>query len=493
MTSKASVVPKASVGPKASVSPEAPVVPVLLSGGTGSRLWPLSRETRPKQLLPLLDKKTMLQQTVARVDDAALFGEPLIVANGEHRFLIAEQLRAIGKEATIVLEPVGRSTAPAVAIAALAAIRKDPDAIILAMPVDHLIRDPLGFRRAVAAGLPAARAGQFVLFGIRPDYPATGMGYINLGESTAEVPAVHRVGGFIEKPDLATAERLVADGHYLWNGGIFLLPAKGYLDELERLAPDVLAACRAAFSDATEDCDFLRLAEAAFAASPSISIDYAVIEKTSRAVVVPVDIGWSDVGSWSALWTLGDKDGGGNVRSGDVVLEDSRGCYLRSDGPLVAALGVDDLVVIAASDVVLVTRRDRDQDVNKLVAKLRANGHRAATETPAVHRPWGYYQSVHSGERFQVKRITVNPGAKLSLQMHHHRAEHWVVVNGTALVTRDDETLLLRENESVFVPLGCTHRLENPGKMPLNLIEVQSGPYLGEDDIVRIEDVYNRI
>ena len=472
---------------------DASIIPVLLSGGTGSRLWPLSRETLPKQLLPLLEDKTLLQQTVARVDDGALFGAPLIVANSEHRFLIAEQLRAIGRDAKIVLEPFGRSTAPAVAIAALAATRQDPDAIILAMPVDHLIRDPLGFRRAVAAGLPAARAGNFVLFGIKPDYPATGMGYINLGDATAQVPAVHRIGGFVEKPDLATAKRFLTDGRYLWNGGIFLLPAQGYLDELERLAPDVLAACRAALAGASEDSDFVRLAEDAFAASPSISIDYAVIEKTSKAVVVPVDIGWSDVGSWSALWKLGDKDEGENVRSGDVVLEDSHGCYLRSEGPLVAALGIEDLVVIAASDVVLVTRRDRDQDVNKLVARLRANGHRAATETPAVHRPWGYYQSVHAGERFQVKRITVNPGAKLSLQMHYHRAEHWIVVNGTALVTRDDETTLLRENESIFVPLGCTHRLENPGKMPLNLIEVQSGPYLGEDDIVRIEDVYNRV
>jgi mannose-1-phosphate guanylyltransferase/mannose-1-phosphate guanylyltransferase/mannose-6-phosphate isomerase len=472
---------------------DASVVPVLLSGGTGSRLWPLSREARPKQLLSLVDEKTMLQQTVARVDDSSLFGQPIIVANSDHRFLIAEQLRAIGREATIILEPVGRSTAPAVAIAALAAVQNDPDAIILAMPVDHMIRDPLGFRHAVAAGLPAARAGRFVLFGIRPDHAATGMGYISLGEATADVPAVHRVGGFMEKPDLVTAKHFLADGRYLWNGGIFLLPAKGYLDELERLAPDVLAACRAALSGATEDSDFLRIAEEAFAASPSISIDYAVIEKTSKAVVVPVDIGWSDVGSWSALWKIGDKDDAANVKSGDVVLEDCRGCYLRSDGPLVAALGIDDLVVIAASDVVLVTRRERDQDVNKLVARLRANGHRAATETPAVHRPWGYYQSVHSGERFQVKRITVNPGAKLSLQMHYHRAEHWIVVNGTALVTRDDETVLLRENESIFVPLGCTHRLENPGKMPLNLIEVQSGPYLGEDDIVRIEDVYNRV
>jgi mannose-1-phosphate guanylyltransferase/mannose-1-phosphate guanylyltransferase/mannose-6-phosphate isomerase len=471
----------------------ASVVPVLLSGGTGSRLWPLSRETRPKQLLSLLDEKTLLQQTVLRVDDASMFGQPIIIANADHRFLIAEQLRAIGKEARIILEPVGRSTAPAVAIAALAALRNDPDAIILAMPVDHMIRDPLGFRRAVAAGFPAARAGKFVLFGIRPDAPATGMGYIQVGEAAPDGAAVRRVAGFVEKPDLETAKRFLAKGSHLWNGGIFLLPAKRYLEELEQLAPDILTACRAALSGAMEDADFLRLAADAFAAAPSISIDYAVIEKTDRSVVVPVDIGWSDVGSWSALWKIGDKDDASNVKSGDVVAEDSRGCYLRSDGPLVAALGIDDLVVIAASDVVLVTRRERDQDVNKLVARLRAEGRRAATETPAVHRPWGYYQSVHTGERFQVKRISVNPGAKLSLQMHYHRAEHWVVVNGTALVTRNDETVLLRENESIFVPLGCTHRLENPGKMPLDLIEVQSGPYLGEDDIVRIEDVYNRV
>jgi mannose-1-phosphate guanylyltransferase / mannose-6-phosphate isomerase len=474
------------------MSAAASIVPVLLSGGTGSRLWPLSREARPKQLLPLLDEKTLLQQTVLRVADPSLFEQPIIIANAEHRFLIAEQLRAIDQEAKIILEPVGRSTAPAVAIAALAALRNSPDAIILAMPVDHMVRDALGFRRAVAAGLPAARAGQFVLFGVKPDAPATGMGYINVGEAS-DLPAVRHVGGFVEKPDLATARRFLADGSHLWNSGIFLLPARRYLDELERLAPDIVTACRAALAGAAEDADFQRLAADAFATSPSISIDYAVIEKTSRSVVVPVDIGWSDVGSWSALWRIGDKDDGGNVRSGDVVLEDSKGCYLRSEGPLVAALGIDDLVVVAAPDVVLVTRRDRDQDVNKLVARLREEGHRAATETPAVHRPWGYYQSVHSGDRFQVKRITVNPGAKLSLQMHYHRAEHWIVVNGTALVTRDDETVLLRENESIFVPLGCTHLLENPGKMPLNLIEVQSGPYLGEDDIVRIEDVYNRV
>jgi mannose-1-phosphate guanylyltransferase/mannose-6-phosphate isomerase len=471
---------------------EASIIPVLLSGGTGTRLWPLSRENYPKQLLALLDDKTLLQQTMMRVDEPALFFDPIIVTNVEHRFLVAEQLRAIHKDAAVVLEPLGRSTAPAIAIAALMAAKNNPDAIILAMPVDHIVRDAVAFRRAVAAGLPAAREGRFVLFGVRPDSPATGLGYINMGDMLAATPGVHHVGGFIEKPDLPKAETLLAGGSHLWNSGIFLLPVKSYLDELERLAPDVLAACRAALSGAVKDLDFLRIAEEAFAASPSISIDYAVIEKTERSVVVPVDIGWNDVGSWLALWKMGAKDEADNVKVGDVISEDVKGCYLRSEGPLVAALGVDDLIVMAAPDVVLVAKRDRDQDVNKLVARVRANGHRAATETPAVHRPWGYYQSVHSGDRFQVKRITVNPGAKLSLQMHYHRAEHWIVVNGTALVTRNDETVLLRENESVFVPLGCTHRLENPGKVPLNLIEVQSGPYLGEDDIVRIEDVYQR-
>lgn len=471
---------------------EASIIPVLLSGGTGTRLWPLSRENYPKQLLALLDDKTLLQQTMMRVDEATLFGDPIIVTNVEHRFLVAEQLRAIQKDAAVVLEPFGRSTAPAIAIAALMAAQNNPDAIILAMPVDHIVRDAVAFRRAVAAGLPAAREGRFVLFGVRPDSPATGLGYINMGGALATTPGVHEVGGFVEKPNLPMAETLLASGSHLWNSGIFLLPVRSYLEELERLAPDVLAACRAALLGGVKDLDFLRIAEEAFAASPSISIDYAVIEKTDKSVVVPVDIGWNDVGSWLALWKMGAKDESDNVKVGDVVSEDVTGCYLRSEGPLVAALGVDDLIVMAAPDVVLVAKRDRDQDVNKLVARVRANGHRAATETPAVYRPWGYYQSVHAGDRFQVKRITVNPGAKLSLQMHYHRAEHWIVVNGTALVTRNDETLLLRENESVFVPLGCTHRLENPGKVPLNLIEVQSGPYLGEDDIVRIEDVYQR-
>lgn len=469
------------------------IVPVLLSGGAGTRLWPLSRETLPKQMLSLLGDSTLLQQTILRVDDAALFAKPIIVANADHRFLIAEQLRTIGKGASLVLEPFGRNTAPAIALAALIASKQDPNAIVLAMPVDHMVRDTAGFRRAVEAGLPLARDGKFVLFGAKPDHAATGLGYIEAGAPLNSETHVRAVSTFVEKPDLATAESFLAGGRHLWNCGIFLLPARGYLAALEQLAPDILKVCRAAMSDAVRDADFVRIQDKTFAACPSSSIDYGVIEKASNIAVVPVDFGWNDVGSWSSLWKAGSKDGDGNVSIGDVMLEDGHDCYLRSEGPLVAALGVDNLVVMATPDVVLVTTKDRDQDVGKLVAKLRASGHRSAKETPAVHRPWGYYHSIHSGERFQVKRITVNPGAKLSLQMHYHRAEHWIVVNGTALVTRDNETTLLHENESIFVPLGCTHRLENPGKMPLNLIEVQSGSYLGEDDIVRIEDVYQRV
>jgi len=469
------------------------IIPVLLSGGTGSRLWPLSRETYPKQLLSLLDEKTLLQQTALRVADASLFANPMVIANAEHRFAIGEQLRAVGiSDPIIVLEPVGRNTAPAVAIAALLASEADPDALILVMPADHWLPDHAAFRAAISAGLKAAQRGRLVLFGLRPAAPETRFGYIHRGEGFADVPDVHEVAGFVEKPDRAAVERLLAADNHLWNSGIFLLPAKLFIDELETHAPDVLAACRRSLAGATRDLDFLRLEESAFEASPSISIDYAVMEKTNRAVVVTAPFDWSDIGSWSALWTMGDKDPSGNVTVGDVILEDASRCYVRGEGPLVAALGVDDLIITATPDVVLVTTRNRDQDVGKLVERLKNNGHRTATQTLNVHRPWGYYQSIHAGDRFQVKRITVNPGAKLSLQKHFHRAEHWVVVNGTAIVTRDDEEILLRENESVFVPLGCIHRLENPGKVPLNLIEVQSGAYLGEDDIVRMHDIYHR-
>jgi mannose-1-phosphate guanylyltransferase/mannose-1-phosphate guanylyltransferase/mannose-6-phosphate isomerase len=470
------------------------IIPVLLSGGTGSRLWPLSREACPKQLLSLLGEKTLLQQTALRVSDPAMFTGMMVVANAEHRFAVAEQLRGIGlADPTIVLEPFGQNTAPAVALAALVAHESDPDAIILAMPVDHWVGDTAAFRKAVSVGMTAAEAGKFVLFGLRPTSPATGFGYIRASAELAGAPGVHQVAGFVEKPDLPTAERLLAASDHLWNSGIFLLPVRLLIEELSRLAPDILAACRAALAGATRDLDFLRLDESAFRACPSVSLDYAVMEKTDSAAVVPADFDWNDVGSWSALWEMGDKDRSGNVAIGDVVMEDASGCYVRGEGPLVAALGVDDLIITATPDVVLVASKARDQDVAKLVGRLKASGHRSATQTQSVHRPWGYYQSIHAGDRFQVKRITVNPGAKLSLQKHFHRAEHWVVVNGTAIVTRDDEEILLRENESIFVPLGCMHRLENPGKVPLNLIEVQSGPYLGEDDIVRVEDIYHRV
>jgi mannose-1-phosphate guanylyltransferase/mannose-6-phosphate isomerase len=476
------------------MQPRGRIIPVLLSGGTGSRLWPLSRETYPKQLLSLLGEKTLLQQTALRVADTSLFADPMVIANAEHRFAIGEQLRAVGiSNPAIVLEPFGRNTAPAVAIAALLASESDPDAVILAMPVDHWVRDHAAFRAAVLSGLKAARHGRFVLFGLRPTAPATRFGYIRMGDGSAATPDVRDVAGFVEKPDLAMVERFLACSEHLWNSGIFLLPARAFIDELEKRAPEVLAACRESLAGATRDLDFLRLKQSAFETCPSISIDYAIMEKTDRAVVITAPFDWSDIGSWSALWTMGDKDRSGNVAVGDVVLEDASGCYVRGEGQLVAALGVEDLVITATPDVVLVTTRDRDQDVGKLVERLKTNGHRSATQTLSVHRPWGYYQSIHAGDRFQVKRITVNPGAKLSLQKHFHRAEHWVVVNGTAIVTRDDEEILLRENESIFVPLGCMHRLENPGKVPLNLIEVQSGAYLGEDDIVRIQDIYHRI
>ena len=468
------------------------IVPVLLSGGAGTRLWPLSRETYPKQLLSLIGDETLLQQTALRVSDRTKFSAPLVLAQEEHRFVIAEQLRSLGiMDSQIVLEPARRNTAPATTIAALIASEADPDAVLLIMSVDHLILDTKGFHEAIVAATAATAAGKLVLFGIKPTAPATGYGYIKAGTAIAE--GVNDVAEFVEKPNLEVAKRYLESEDYLWNSGIFLLPARLFLNELERLAPEVLKACRAALAGARRDLDFLRLAEKPFSSSPSISLDYAVMEKTDRAAVVSATFDWNDIGSFAALWEVGDKDGDGNVAVGDVISENVSGCYLRSDGPLVAAIGVDDLIVTATSDVVLVTTRKHAQDVGKIVSRLKLKGHRSATETRCVYRPWGYYQQILVGERFQVKQITVNPGSKLSLQKHFHRAEHWVVVNGTALVTRDNEQILLRENESLYIPLGAMHRLENPGKVPLNLIEVQSGAYLGEDDIVRVEDIYNRV
>jgi mannose-1-phosphate guanylyltransferase/mannose-1-phosphate guanylyltransferase/mannose-6-phosphate isomerase len=467
------------------------IYPVILSGGSGSRLWPLSRESYPKQLLPLAGERTMLQETAARVLDPARFGRLMVVANEDHRFVIAEQLRAIGvDDPTIVLEPTARNTAPAVAVAALVAADQDPDAIILVMPADHVIQDPAGFRAAVAAGEGAAAAGRLVLFGIQPDSPATGYGYIRSGEGLSD--AVRTVAEFVEKPDLATAEGYLADGRYLWNSGIFLLPVRALLAELEAHEPAVLAAARAALAAAQRDLTFLRLDKAAFARSPSISVDHAVMERTAAAAVVPGDFGWSDVGAWSALWEIGDQNDDANVLLGDVTVHDTRGSYVRSEGPLVVTVGVEDLVVVASPDAVLVTRKDADQGVKTAVEALKARNHPAATQNRRVYRPWGFYEGIHEGERFQVKRITVNPGETLSLQKHFHRAEHWVVVNGAAMVHLDGEERLLSENESVYIPLGSVHRLSNPGKVPLNLIEVQSGAYLGEDDIVRFEDKYAR-
>lgn len=468
------------------------ITPVLLSGGTGSRLWPLSREAYPKQLLSLVDRDSLLQATMRRVDNAAMFGPAIVIANAEHRFVIAEQLRAIDfPDARIVLEPFGRNTCPAAAVAAILAYRNDPESIILIMPADHRISDTSAFQAAMEIGLKAAQAGRYVLFGVPPHAPATGYGYIETG-GALDNTGIRQVLGFTEKPDRSTAENYLSTGRYFWNSGIFLLPARTFLEELSELEPQIVEACTQAVDLAAKDLDFLRLDPAAFERNPNISIDYAVMERTSNAVVVDMDCGWSDIGTWSSLWEVADKGDGENSAFGDVLSIDTKGCYIRSEGPLVGALGVEDLVIVATADAVLVTRKDRDQDVKLLVDELKKAGHQCALQTTQVHRPWGYFQSIHLGERFQVKRITVAPGAKLSLQKHYHRAEHWIVVNGTALVTRDAEEILLRENESIYLPLGCIHRLANPGKVPLNLIEVQSGAYLGEDDIIRFEDDYAR-
>ncbi len=469
------------------------VAPVILSGGTGTRLWPLSRQSFPKQFLALAGERTLLQEAALRAIDPDLFGPISVIANVDHRFAIAEQLRQVGIAGTrIVLEPVGRNTAPAVAVAALIAAEADPDAILLVMPSDQIIADTAAFRTTVADGIPAASDGAMVLFGIRPTRPETGYGYILPGLPLAAHPGIREVAAFVEKPDEARARAYLAMGGYLWNSGIFLLPAAGIIEALETHAPSVIEAARTALAGATADLDFIRLGEEAFAASPSISIDRAVMERTDRAAVLAGDFGWSDAGTWSRLWEIASRDASGNALVGEAIALDARNSYIRSEGPVVAALGVEGLVIVATADAVLVAAKGADQDVGKLVELLKRNGKEAATASPWVHRPWGFYQSIHAGDRFHVKRITVNPGSRLSLQKHAHRAEHWVVVNGTALVTRGTEQLLVQENESVFLPQGCVHRLENPGDQPLNLIEVQSGSYLGEDDIVRLHDDFAR-
>lgn len=473
-------------------SPTDPIVPVILCGGSGSRLWPLSREGFPKQFWPLLSERTMLQETAARAEGSG-FRAPIVVCNEEHRFLVAEQLRLGGvAEPRIVLEPVGRNSAPAIAVAAVLAQEAHPEAILWLMAADAAIRDVPALHAALTRAAAAARAGHIATFGMRPTAPETGYGYIETGVPVAGLEGVSTIARFVEKPDAATAAGFLADGRHLWNSGMFVASARTLLEELQALAPEVLAAARAAVAASTRDLDFVRLDPAAFRAAPDISIDYAVMEKTRRAVVVPAAIGWSDVGSWAALWDVSEKDAAGNATTGPVELLDARNCYVRTEGVLTAVVGLEDAVIVVTDDAVLAMHRDRAQEVKTLLGQLKAHGRKEATEHRRMYRPWGHYEGLIKGDRFQVKKISVKPGAKLSLQKHFHRAEHWVVVAGTAIVERDSERIMLRENESIYLPLGCVHRMENPGMIPLTLIEVQSGAYLGEDDIVRFEDTYGR-
>ncbi len=466
------------------------LVPVLLSGGVGSRLWPVSREGRPKQFLPMAGQGSMLQQTQRRLDGFAT-AAPLIVCNEEHRFLVAEQLRELGVEpGKIILEPDGRNTAPAIALAALAALENDPNAMLLALPADHFIRDGQAFHDAVGAAMSLAETGKLVTFGVVPTAPETGYGYIRCGEALTDSAAV--LAEFVEKPDEATAAQYLEAGNYYWNSGMFLFRADRYLEALAQHCPAIDAACRKAMAAADADMDFLRPEREAFLACPSDSIDYAVMEHTDAGAVIPLDCGWSDIGAWSALWDIGDKDAAGNVTAGDVLLDDTRDSYIHSESRLVTTTGVEGLVVVETADAVLVADRERVQNVKTLVKSLQATGRSEASVHQRVFRPWGSYESLVTADRFQVKRIIVNPGQTLSLQKHFHRAEHWIVVHGTAEVTRDEEVFTLREDQSTYIPLGAVHRLANPGKIPLELIEVQSGAYLGEDDIVRFEDVYGR-
>lgn len=466
--------------------------PIILSGGAGTRLWPTSRALHPKQFMPLTSERTMIQETALRVSDSERFLPPVVVCNEEHRFTVASELQQVGISPEVeVLEPVGRNTAPAIAAAAALCAAHDPEELLLVLPADHHIARPDLFLDVIAQGAGLAEEGKLVTFGIVPDAPETGFGYIRAGKAAGE--GGFAVDAFVEKPDADTARGYLDAGGYFWNAGIFLFRADRMIRELEALAPDIWRHAARAVTTGRLDLDFLRLSAEAFELCPSDSIDYAVMEHTKDAVVVPADIGWSDVGSWTALWDIGDKDAHGNVVSGDAVMQETQNTFIRAESRLVATIGVDDLIVVETSDAVLVARRDKVQDVKAVVARLKAEG-RAEHEVHArVHRPWGFYEGLDTGERHQVKHLMIKPGAAISLQMHHHRAEHWVVVNGTARVTVGDDTRLLSENESVYIPIGATHRLENPGKMPLSIIEVQSGSYLGEDDIVRFDDVYGRV
>jgi len=469
------------------------IYPVILSGGAGSRLWPLSRSKYPKQFLPLLGKKSLFTQTLERVAPAYGFAAPLVVANEHHRFMINEQAAKAGIELSgVLLEPMGRNTAPAVAIAALRAAELDADALLLFLPSDHVILDAPGFHKAVNAAACAAKKGYLVCFGMEAMRAETGYGYIAEGEEIEGAKGAYTIAAFKEKPDETTAETYLKDGGYHWNSGMFMFAASSILAEFECHQPIMLAACKKALESATPDMNFHRLGEAEFGAVPAESIDYAIMEKTSRAAVLPADFGWSDVGCFSALADVQEADDHGNVCAGDIITVDTKNCFIHGDGHLVTTVGVENLIIVATDDAVMVADKNRDQDVKKIVAKLKAEKRAEADFHATVYRPWGNYRTLDIGDRFQVKEIQVYPGKRLSLQMHHHRAEHWIVVEGSAVVTRNKETMLLSENESVYLPLGATHRLENPGKITLRLIEVQSGSYLGEDDIVRFEDDFNR-
>ena len=465
--------------------------PVILSGGSGTRLWPTSRSAMPKQFLPLIGPRTLFQETVLRCEGLPDLQAPIIVTNENHRFIVAEQLRELGVgPASIMLEPVARNTAPAIAAAAFAAFEKNPEALLLVMPSDHVVRNPVAFRKAVVDALSTARSGKLVTFGIVPTGPETGYGYIEKGSETS-VAGLFKVQSFKEKPLLEQAKALLATGNFVWNAGIFLFSAKAFLVELKAFEPAMHEAVAQAYVNAKRDDDFLRLSRDTFENAPSISVDYAVMEKTTHAVVRPVDCGWNDVGSWSSIWDVSDKDAQGNSLPSNGIAIDTKNTLVQSKR-IVATVGIDDLVIIDSDDALLVAHRSQTQKTKDVVDMLKARGDQSWQFHRKVARPWGSYDSIDAADRFQVKRITVKPGASLSLQMHHHRAEHWIVVNGTARITKGDEVFMLSENQSTYIPLGVTHRLENPGKIPLELIEVQSGSYLGEDDIVRFEDAYGR-
>ena len=469
------------------------LLPVIMAGGTGSRLWPMSRELYPKQFLRLHGELSMLQETVSRLGGLDIH-EPLVICNEEHRFLVAEQLRQINQlSQNIILEPVGRNTAPAIALAALSAVANGDDPILLVLAADHVIDDTPEFHRAITKALPYATSGKLVTFGIVPTGPETGYGYIQRGETLVTGGnGVHKVHRFVEKPDVNTAMEYIASGEYYWNSGRFMFRASEYLSELGKFRPEILAACEKAIETPEPDIaqDFIRVKKAAFLACPDESVDYAVMEETAEAIVVPLDAGWNDVGSWSALWEVNQKDGNHNALTGDIFLHNTSNCYINTDEKLVAAVGVDNLVIVNTKDAVLVIDKSQVQDVKKVVEYLKNNGRSEFRRHRETYRPWGRCDVVVNQARYNINRITVKPGGMFSLQMHHHRAEHWVVLTGTARVTLDDKSYLLTENQSTFIPIGSVHMLENPGKIPLELLEIQSGSYLGEDDIVRLKDHY---